>query len=84
MEKLKLDLPVLLPEIPDLKDQCVSRLTGTLEGREGIFRVHVKSEENPPQLCIHFDPDVITLHRIKSIAEQTGAQLHDKLKRKKK
>ena len=52
MEKLKLDLPVLLPEIPDLKDQCVSRLTGTLEGREGIFRVHVKSEENPPQLCI--------------------------------
>ncbi|MBD3617682.1 MAG: heavy metal translocating P-type ATPase [Gracilimonas sp.] len=78
MEKLKLDLPVLLPEIPDLKDQCVSRLTGTLEGREGIFRVHVKSEENPPQLCIHFDPDVITLHRIKSIAEQTGAQLHDK------
>lgn len=78
MEKLKFDLPVLLPEIPDLKDQCVSRLTGTLEGREGIFRVHVKSEENPPQLCIHFDPDVITLHRIKSIAEQTGAQLHDK------
>ncbi len=77
MEKLKLDLPVLLPEIPDLKDQCVTRLTGTLEGREGIFRVHIKSEKSPAQLCIHFDPDVITLHRIKSIAKQTGAQLHD-------
>ena len=77
MKKLKLDIPLLLPGIPDLKDRCITRLIVTLEGREGIFRAHIKTEENLSQLCIHFDPDVITLHRIKTIAQQTGAQLQD-------
>jgi Cd2+/Zn2+-exporting ATPase len=78
MEKLTLNLPVLLPDIPDVKDRCVTRLISTLEGRNGIIRAHIKSNGEPTsQLCIHFDPDVITLHRIKNLARQAGAQLHD-------
>ncbi|MDZ7691776.1 MAG: hypothetical protein U5K69_11735 [Balneolaceae bacterium] len=78
MEKLTLNLPVLLPDIPDVEDKCVSRLIGTLEGREGVLQAHIKSNGEPTsQLCIHFDPDVITLHRIKSLARQAGAQLQD-------
>ncbi|WP_441000457.1 heavy metal translocating P-type ATPase [Fodinibius sp. SL11] len=78
MEKLTLNLPVLLPDIPDVKDKCVTRLISTLEGREGILRAHIKSNGEPTsQLCIHFEPDVISLHRIKNLARQAGAQLHD-------
>ena len=78
MKKLTLNIPVLLPDIPDVEDKCVSRLIGTLEGREGIHRVHIKSNgDSSSQLCIHFDPEVITLHRIKTLARQAGAQLQD-------
>ncbi len=77
MEKLTLELPLLLPDIPDTEDQCVSRLINMVEGREGVLRVHIKSN-GKPKLCIHFDPDIITLHRIKSLARQAGAELHDK------
>jgi Cd2+/Zn2+-exporting ATPase len=78
MDKLKLNLPVLLPDIPDVEDKCVTRLISILEGRNGIIRAHIKSNGEPnSQLCIHFDPDVITLHRIKNLARQAGAQLHD-------
>src|SRR5690625_6481808 len=34
-------------------------------------------EEMSPLLCIHFDPDVISLRHIKHIARQTGAKLQD-------
>lgn len=78
MKKLTLDIPVILPDIPDLKDKCVSRLIGTLEGRDGVDRVHIKTDENEePKLCIHFDPETISLKKIKTIAQQTGAKLHD-------
>ncbi|WP_234573540.1 heavy metal translocating P-type ATPase [Rhodohalobacter sp. 614A] len=78
MKKLTLDIPVILPDIPDLKDKCVSRLIGTLEGRDGVDRVHIKTDENEkPKLCIHFDPETISLRKIKTIAQQTGAKLHD-------
>lgn len=77
MEKITLELPLLLPDIPDTEDQCVSRLINMVEGREGVLRVHIKSN-GKPKLCIHFDPDIITLHRIKSLARQAGAELHDK------
>ena len=79
MEKLTINLPLLLPDIPDTEDQCVTRLIDTLEGREGVYRAHVKKNgnESASELCIHFDPGVISLHNIKNIARQTGAQLHD-------
>lgn len=78
MEKLTLNIPVILPDIPDLKDKCVSRLIDSLEGREGIQKVHVKTNgKEEPLLCIHFNPNEISLQRIKEIAKTTGAQLHD-------
>lgn len=78
MEKLTLDIPVILPDIPDHKDKCVSRLIGTLEGRDGVDRVHIKTDESKePKLCIHFDPETISLKKIKTLAQQTGAKLHD-------
>lgn len=78
MEKLTLDIPVILPDIPDHKDKCVSRLIGTLKGRDGVDRVHIKTDESKePKLCIHFDPETISLKKIKTIAQQTGAKLHD-------
>lgn len=37
----RLDLPLLLPDVPDARDRCVSRLMQLLEHRDGVVRVHV-------------------------------------------
>jgi Cd2+/Zn2+-exporting ATPase len=74
---LRLDLPVLLPNAPEEADACITRLVGELGGREGVSRVHVLSAEGdqPAKLCIHYDPEVLSLGRIKGIAEGAGAEV---------
>ena len=41
LEKLQLDLPIVLPEVPDARDACVRRLTNSLASQDGVERVHV-------------------------------------------
>lgn len=75
--RLKLDLGILLPDAPDEADACAWRLVNDLGGRPGIGQVHVlpATGEHPAQLCIHYDPTVATLARVREIAESTGAKL---------
>ena len=42
-DKLKLDIPVLLPQIPDAADACVGRLVATLKAKPGVEEAHVLS-----------------------------------------
>ncbi|UZH54153.1 heavy metal translocating P-type ATPase [Salinimicrobium tongyeongense] len=79
MKKIELDIPVLLPDVPDEKDHCVSRIMDMLEGREGIDKVHVKDNTTAGEskLCIHFQPEIITLERVQEIARNSGAKLTD-------
>ena len=76
-ETVKIDLPLLLPEVPDTRDACVHRLTERLLSRPGVERVHLitASGEIPARLCIHFDADVLSLARIERLARQTGAEI---------
>ncbi len=74
MKKIKLEIPVLLPEIPDKKDKCVKRLLDTLNDQDGIEKVHIKEGE-PDLICIHYEPEIISLTKVKDIAKQNGAAL---------
>ncbi|MEJ6781024.1 heavy metal translocating P-type ATPase [Aminobacter sp. Piv2-1] len=75
--KLRLDIPVLLPEVDDTADACVARLTSDLQARQGVEKVHVLAAEGeePAKLCLHFDPEVLPLTRIREIAQSAGAQI---------
>ena len=75
--RLQLDIPVLLPDAPGEADACVERLIADLSGRDGIDQVHVlpSSGSQPPKLCIHYQPDILSLGRIKEIAEGAGARV---------
>ena len=76
-DQLRLDIPLLLPEVADTADRCVARLTSELEGREGVDKVHVvrSSDGSPPQLCIHYRPDILPLERVRQLARSAGAEL---------
>ena len=80
MKKLQLKIPVILPQVPNEKDTCVERLIKELQAKEGIEKVHVADAngEDVPQLCFHYDPDIISIDRIQSLAERTGAEITEK------
>jgi len=80
--KLLLDLPVLLPDALDGRDQCVQRLTNTLTGSPGLDRVHVVEggDGAPGRLCLHYDPAATNVARIRSLAESAGASLTEQFR----
>lgn len=80
MKKLQLKIPVILPQVPDEKDTCVERLINELQGKEGIEKVHIADveENDTPLLCLHYDPEIISLDRIQSLADRTGAAITEK------
>ncbi|KYG77510.1 heavy metal translocating P-type ATPase [Roseivirga spongicola] len=80
MKKLQIKIPLILPEVPDEKDQCVDKLIRQLQDKDGLEKVHVADETDNgvPQLCFHYDPQVISIDRIQKLAEQTGAEITGK------
>lgn len=74
MKKLKIEIPVLLPSVPDEKDRCVARLIDNLKDEKGIEDAHIEEGE-PALVCIHYHPDTISISKVKKIARQTGATL---------
>ncbi|MFZ5623858.1 MAG: heavy metal translocating P-type ATPase [Gemmatimonadota bacterium] len=76
----RLELPVLLPGVPDAHDSCVGRLQALLGARAGIERSHLVLADSDAAggqalICIHYDPDVLTLSRVEALARAAGAEV---------
>ena len=77
--KMRLDIPLILPDVPDAADACVDRLIAELEGKSGVEQVHVKRPDGAePQLCIHYDPETVSFARISELASSTGAKISER------
>lgn len=76
-DKLRLDIPILLPEVHDSADACVARLVSEMRGREGVEHVHIApaSDGKAAQLCIHYDAAVLPLPRIRELVSGAGASI---------
>ncbi len=77
MEKLCLNIDVLLPNLTDAEDPCVSRIKTKLEELTGIHEVHVTGGSES-QLCLHYDPSVVTLASLKRFTEDAGAVISER------
>lgn len=79
-DKLRIDVSVLLPEVPHARDQCVDRLQQIITAKEGIDDAHLveASEEQPDQFCIHFDPQRFSLGEIRDLARRVGVDLSER------
>ena len=76
MEKtIELEFPLLLPGIENEKDECLVRLESSLQNYKGILRAHIEREKSPVDLCLHYDPNLLTLSDVKRLAERAGAQI---------
>ncbi len=79
-DKLRIELPLVLPDIDDVGDGCVRRLISRLTGRPGISEAHVISaaDGGVAQLCIHYDRNIVSLGRVRELAQAAGADLSDR------
>jgi Cd2+/Zn2+-exporting ATPase len=76
LEKLRLDLFLVLPDLHNAQGGSVIRLQQALTGRPGVEEVHlVTAGTATPQLCVHYDPAVISLSRVRELVHSVGAQL---------
>lgn len=75
----EVELPVVLPGVPQ-EDHCVQRLADELEEMAGISRVHLRgvSAGAPEALCIHYDPELISLQRVRELASSMGIGLGER------
>jgi Cd2+/Zn2+-exporting ATPase len=76
MEKtIELEIPLLLPGVENERDKCLIRLESSLQNYKGILRAHVERDKSPIDLCLHYDPNLLTLSDVKRLAERAGAQI---------
>src|SRR5690606_20552547 len=79
MEKLKKELSLILPGIPDERDQCVQRLIGRLKDVRGLQDVHIANGSgDQPLLCFHYDPGILSTAKVERLAKQAGAEITGK------
>lgn len=77
MSMLKLDLPLILPEI-DARDGCIKLLTDRLAATKGIEEAHIIRDNGTAQLCLHYDPNLLTLGTVERLAQETSIQITDR------
>jgi len=79
-EKLRLDIPIILPAVQDASDACVARLLSNLQAQHGVERVHVDMgiRDGPAQLCVHYDPAILALSRIRTVVKGVGAEITER------
>jgi Zn2+/Cd2+-exporting ATPase len=71
----ELEIPLVLPGIENEDDACLARLETALQSHKGLQRAHVEREKRPVVLCLHYDPDVISIEDVQRAAERAGAQI---------
>jgi Cd2+/Zn2+-exporting ATPase len=74
---IQLQIPLLLPGVHDENDGCLSRLETALAGQKGILRAHMEREKTPVNLCLHYDPNLLSIEHVQRLAEQAGAKITD-------
>ena len=76
MERLRLDLTLVLPDATDDRDACVARLETSLGEKQGILEAHVvASNSGGSLLCLHYDPARLSVEGVRRTALQAGAEI---------
>lgn len=77
MEKFSLNLDVLIPNLSGDEDGCIQRIKTRLEEITGIYEVHAKTQDENVQLCLHYDPTLVTLASLKRFVNDAGAKISE-------
>ncbi len=77
----QLDLPVVLPGVDSEDDGCIGRLETRLREQTGIRSVHFdKNQSGQSVLCLHYDPNLVSLEKLERMARDTGTDITDRFR----
>ena len=87
----RIDLPIVLPNVSRVRDECVARLVAMLVNEPGVEAAHVvdpkegadrdlqtDARAGEAQLCLHYDPERLTLAQVEAFAHAAGAHVTDR------
>ncbi len=74
MDKYRLDLDLLLPDLEE-GDKCEELLTERLATTRGVTQAHIVREDGHGDLCLHYDPNLVSLSKIQRMAEEAGVEI---------
>ena len=74
-QTIELEIPLLLPGVESDDDACLKRLEAALQSHKALRRAHLERDKQPMALCLHYDPDTVSLTEVKRLAERAGAQV---------
>lgn len=79
-DKVRIEIDLILPDVPDARDACIRRLADLLQRESGIDAVHVSQGEGARsnEICIHYDPTRRTLGEVRGLARHAGAKLNER------
>lgn len=79
MKKTEVEIELLLPGV-EAPDKCIKRLLDLVESKHGVGKVHVQESEGNEtgRICIHFDPNLISVGEARQLATQSGALLSNR------
>ncbi|MCD6475615.1 MAG: heavy metal translocating P-type ATPase [Anaerolineaceae bacterium] len=75
---VEIEIPLLLPEIENDGDDCLVRLQDNLRSHRGISHVHLNREVAPIALCVHFNPNLVSLKNVRRLAQKAGSTLSNR------
>lgn len=75
-QKTQLNLSIILPQM-DAKDECVRLLIEKLSQQKGIEKAHLVEEDGQAKLCLHYDPNLVTLNTVERLARDSGAAISE-------
>ena len=79
-KKLLIELDQLLPHLAWSQDGCFKRLETNLQERKGILLAHLKNDQAPVAICLHYDPNLLTRESTHRIAEQAAVKISQRYK----
>jgi len=79
IEKLKLEVLLLLPDNGEC-DGCVQRLQEALRRHRGIDEAHVDQDGGSVRLCLHYNPNLISLAEVERQARQEGITIQQRFR----
>jgi Cd2+/Zn2+-exporting ATPase len=80
MNKTRINLDIVLPDIPNEKDDCVQRIIKTMTEKRGIEKVYIipETEKSKAQLCFHYNPEEISLEKVQRLSKEAGAEITER------
>ncbi len=80
IENTFIDLKIALPNKKSECEKCIARLTTLLNQDKQFNKVHISQKKGQTGLCLHYQPDMISLNQVKALVKTIGAKVTNNFK----